>query len=253
MKHSEFDVRTATWGEIKKIEKYDMAILPWGSTEPHNGHLPYGTDVLCSQAIAFDVAEKAAANGVKLMVLPAVPYGSQNPGQAELPFCLHTSLATQAAILRDIVASLERQGIDKLLIINGHGGNNFKGMVRDLAVEKPGMTVIASDWFGIIPCRGYFDAVVDEHAGEQETSVIMYYYPELVKMEYAGSGAARKFAVDALNRKVGWLPRNWAKVTDDTGIGDPSASTPEKGGRYVAAVIAEYVSLVTDLCQKGLY
>ena len=248
--YSPYDVTVARWGDVKKQASYDLAILPWGATEPHNGHLPYCTDVLASQAIAFEVA---ARSGVKTMVLPGVPFGSQNPGQWEMPFCIHTSQATQRAILYDIISSLERQGIRKLLIINGHGGNSFKGFIRDLALEKPHFLVVTSEWFNFIPRKGFFDADVDDHAGEQETSVMMYYYPELVNMQDAGSGEARPFAIDGLNRKVGWIPRHWTKVTDDAGIGDPSRASAEKGGRYAEAVIAAYVDLVRDLVKKDPY
>lgn len=253
MKHSEFDIACAKWGDVQKIDKYDMALLPWGSTEPHNKHLPYCTDVFASQAVALDVAAAVKEHGLNVMVLPGVPFGSQNPGQNDLPFCIHTSQSTQAAILNDIVRSLDHQGIRKLLIINGHGGNSFKGFIRDLAMERPDFLIASSDWFSFIPRKDYFDAVVDDHAGEQETSVMMHYYPELVKMEYAGEGNARKFNIEGLNRKVAWIPRNWSKVTSDTGVGDPSASTPEKGEAYAKAVVGEYVKLVCDLCSKELY
>lgn len=172
MKYSDFDITVAKWGDIQKVEKYDMAILPWGATEPHNGHLPYCTDVLASQAIALEAAERAHLQGVNVMVLPGVPFGSQNPGQTDLPFCIHTSQATQAAILHDIVCSLDRQGIKKLLIVNGHGGNSFRGFIRDLAVEKPDFLIAVSDWYSFIPRKDYLDAEIDDHAGEQETSAI---------------------------------------------------------------------------------
>ncbi len=253
MQYSSFDITTAKWGEVQQKAHYDIAILPWGSTEPHNGHLPYCTDMLAAQAIAFEVAGKAAAEGIKLMVLPGVPFGSQNPGQHTLPFCIHTSQSTQAAILRDIVCSLEHQGIHRLLIINGHGGNSFKGFIRDLAFEKPGFQILSSNWFAFIPHKDYFEASVDDHAGEHETSVMMHYYPELVKMEYAGIGATRPFAIQGLNEKVAWLPRDWSKVSADTGIGDPGKSTPEKGRAYAAAVVAQYVRLIVDLCRKEMY
>ena len=253
MEYSDFDITVAKWGDVQKLNKYDMAILPWGATEPHNGHLPYCTDVLSSQAIAFEVAKASQAKGINVMVLPGVPLGSQNPGQNDLPFCIHASQSTQAAILHDIVNSLDHQGIKKLLIINGHGGNSFKGFIRDLAVEKPEFLIASSEWFAFIPRKDYFDAAIDDHAGEQETSVMMHYYPELVKMEYASNGATKPFAVDGLNHKVAWTPRNWSKVSTNTGIGDPSKSTPEKGKAYAEAVVAEYVKLVCDLCRKELY
>ena len=251
MSYSPFDLSSATWGEVKEKAPYHWAILPWGSTEPHNYHLPYGTDVICSSGIAWRVAEALESEGVHAMVLPGVPLGSQNPGQTDLPFCLHARQETQAAILRDIIASLRRQGILRLLIINGHGGNSFKGMVRDLAVDDPSFLVLVSDWYTVLPRKDYFGADIDDHAGEQETSVVMYLCPELVKMATAGSGSSRAFAIDGLNGKVAWLPRDWSRVSEDTGIGDPSGATSEKGRRYVEDVVALYVKMLREICRKG--
>jgi len=246
-----YDITTAVWGEVKRCAHYHWAILPWGATEPHNGHLPYCTDVLSSAAIGQEVAAKLEEEGIHAMVLPGVPFGSQNPGQTDLPFCIHTRQETQAAILRDIVASLRHQGIGRLLIINGHGGNSFKGMIRDLMAQYPDFLILQSEWFTVVPRKGFFEADVDDHAGEQETSVMMHYYPQLVKMEFAGPGSAKPFAIDGLVNKVAWHPRNWSRITADTGIGNPSRSSAEKGRRYVHEVVARYVALLKDITEKG--
>lgn len=251
--NSPFDVSTACWGELRKIQHWDLAILPWGATEPHNYHLPYCTDVLLSQAVALEAAAGAAEKGVHAMVLPSVPFGSQNPGQASLPFCLHTTQATQTAILRDIAASLKRQGIHKLLIINGHGGNSFKGMIRDLTCEDPSFLIFASNWWDFVPREGFFEETVDDHAGELETSAMLHYYPSLVRMPLAGDGKSHPFAIDGLNRHVAWHPRHWDQATEDTGVGNPRSASAEKGARFVAAVIPHYVSLLQDLATKNLY
>lgn len=253
MNYSPYDIRFATYGEIKQHSTFDIAILPWGATEPHNGHLPYCTDVLASTAIGCDVAKTASAQNVRAIVLPGVPFGSQNPGQVGLPFCLHTSQTTQLSILRDIVNNLDRQGIHRLLIINGHGGNSFKGFIRDLSVEKPNFLIVVSDWFNFVPKNDYFAANIDDHAGEQETSIIMHYYPELVKMEYAGDGTSKGFAIEGLNNKVGWTPRDWSRVSNDTGIGNPLKSTPEKGEKYATEVVNRLSALLVDICSKELY
>ncbi|NCB07843.1 MAG: creatininase family protein, partial [Bacteroidia bacterium] len=93
------------WKQVKN-QKYEVAVLPWGATEPHNYHLPYGTDSLETARIAEDSARKAWEKGAKVMVLPTIPLGIQNVGQIELPFCLHTRLATQRMILEDIFKAL---------------------------------------------------------------------------------------------------------------------------------------------------
>lgn len=251
--NTRYYIPAVTYGEIKTIGTFDIAILPWGATEPHNGHLPYGTDVLTTTSIGCDVAETVEKSEIKAMVLPCVPFGSQNPGQTGLPFCLHTSQGTQFSILRDIVYSLDRQGIHRLLIINGHGGNSFKGFIRDLAVEKPDFLIVVTNWYDFVPRKDYLEADIDDHAGEQETSAIMHYFPELVKMEYAGDGSAKPFTVDGLNTKVGWTPRDWSKISGDTGVGDPSKSTPEKGERYVGEVVRRISEMVVGICTKELY
>lgn len=251
--YSEFDITTAKWGEVEKMPRYDMAILPWGATEPHNKHLPYCTDMLTAQAVAFEVAEKAAEQGVNLMVLPGIPLGSQNPGQIELPYCIHTSQTTQFAVLRDVVRSLKRQGIYKLMIMSGHGGNIFKGIIRDIMIEDPEMTICQNEWFAIVPPAGYFEEKEDDHAGELETSVMLHYYPELVRMDLAGDGRFKRFAIEGLNTKVAWLPRDWAKVTEDTGVGYPKKATAEKGRRYIEAVVPRMVRFVVDFATKEIY
>ena len=251
--YSKYDITTAKWGEVKEMGHYDMAILPWGATEPHNFHLPYCTDLLTAQAVAFEVAEKAALQGVKLMVLPGIPLGSQNPGQIELPYCIHTSQTTQMAVLRDIVYSLKRQGIHKLMIMSGHGGNNFKGIIRDIMIEDPEMIIVQNEWFSIIPAKDFFEEKIDDHAGELETSVMLHYYPELVRMDLAGDGNSRNFAIEGLNTTVAWLPRDWSRVTQDTGVGYPKKATAEKGRRYMEAVIPRILQFVIDFTSKEVY
>ena len=155
------------------------------------------------------------------------------------------------ATLRDVVTFLKRQGIGRLLIINGHGGNSFKGMVRDLTVEDPSFLILASDWYTVLPREKYFEADIDEHAGEQETSVVMYLRPELVKMEYAGTGEYKPFPIEGLRKHVAWHPRDWSRVSVDTGIGNPAKATPEKGKRYVEDAVVLYVQMLREIIEKG--
>lgn len=226
---------------------YDIAILPWGATEPHNLHLPYLTDAILSHAVAVDAARVASRRyGVEAMVMPPVALGAQNPGQRELPFCIHTRYATQFAVLRDIVESLHYQGMRRLLIVNGHGGNTFKPMIRDLAVDFPDMLIATSEWFKVAPAKEFFDYPGD-HADELETSVMMHYYPELVDLSEAGDGHSRGWASSSLRMGTAWIPRNWQMVSVDTGIGDPRKATAEKGERFAAAVADRYADLLRDL------
>lgn len=242
----ELDIAASAYG-FTRDTAYALAVLPWGATEPHNLHLPYLTDAILSHDVALDAALIAREKyGINIGVLPPVALGAQNPGQRELKFCLHFRQSTQMAVLTDIVRSLYHQGMRKLVIINGHGGNSFKGMIRDLAVEMSDMLIASSEWFKVCKASDYFDYPGD-HADELETSVMMHYHPELVDLSMAGAGTSRGFRFDSLRDGVAWIPRNWNRVSNDTGIGDPRGATAAKGERFARAVAERYARLFADL------
>lgn len=247
-----FDILSVNYHDTKN-EKYNYAVLPWGATEPHNYHLSYLTDCYLAHDIAADAVKKAYEKShIKGMILPFVPFGTQNAGQRELPFCIHTSYDTQRGILTDIVTSLNYQGIKVLIIVNGHGANNFRNMIRDLAVSFPDFLIVVSDWFKIVPQKGYFEEP-DDHAGEMETSVLMYYRPEQVDLSIAGDGKYTPFKAKSLQEGVGWTPRNWSKVSTDTGVGNPHKSSAEKGKRYADVVSDKLADMFIELCNDDIY
>ena len=240
------DLSKSCYGVTKDVN-YDLIVVPWGATEPHNLHLPYLTDAILSHDVAVDAAKVANQRyGISVMVMPPVCFGAQNPGQRDLKFCIHTRQETQKAILTDIVASLYHQGFRRMIIINGHGGNSFKGMIRDLTVEYPDMLIASSEWFKVCQAKEYFDDPGD-HADELETSVMMHYHPELVNLDEAGEGKAGGFAAPNLSNGVAWIPRHWQKVSRDTGIGDPRKATAEKGRRFAEDVASTYADLFKEL------
>ncbi|MBR5656530.1 MAG: creatininase family protein [Prevotella sp.] len=239
----EFDLSVTTYGRVKD-KQFDVVLLPWGATEPHNLHLPYLTDCILAHAVALDVAERVSKEyGVHCMVMPPMNMGAQNPGQRTLPFCIHARYETQKAILNDIVSSLYAQGFRRLLIVNGHGGNVFKPMIRDLSIDYPDFIIASSEWWKMADAKDFFEEL-GEHADELETSVMMYYHPEWVHMDEAGEGKGNSFALKAMREGKVWIPRDWNEVTKDTGIGNPMKSSSEKGRRFVEAVVCEYVEFL---------
>ena len=246
------DIPDCSFSDIKE-QPFKYAVLPWGALEPHNYHLPYATDILLTRALSVEAAEMTAKEqNIVGGVLPAVWLGSQNTGQWSQSFCIHARYETQKAILADVVASLDRQGIRKLIIVNGHGGNAFKNMVRDLAFDYPDFIIAATDWFMILPQKNYFEEG-GGHADEMETSLMLHYFPELVDMTKAGSGTEKPFAAQSLNEKIGWLPRNWSKISDDTGVGNPFKASAEKGKRYAVDVVAKLSLLFAEIAKGEIY
>ncbi|HEX6309384.1 MAG TPA: creatininase family protein [Longimicrobiales bacterium] len=224
---------------------FDVAVLPWGSTEAHNYHLPYGTDTMHAVHVAEQAGRMAVERGARIMVLPAIPFGVQT-GQLDIPFCINMNPSTQAAILADVVASLEPHGTKALVIMNGHGGNDFRTLIRELQ-PRTRIFLCTANWWSSVDARTFFDEPGD-HAGELETSVLMHMSPQLVRpLDEAGPGAARPFRIAALREGWAWAPRQWTRVTDDTGVGDPRAASPAKGAAFLSAAVERVAGFLVDL------
>lgn len=226
-----FILKETSWKNLRQI-KYSTAILPWGALEPHNYHLPYGTDTIESEFIAASSAEYAWKKGAKVIVLPAVPFGV-NTGQINYELVINMNPTTQYLVLKDIVDSLSRQSIKKLVILNSHGGNDFKPMIREFKLIYPKIFICLINWYKLSVVEEYFDTPGD-HAGEMETSIMMTIAPELVlPLSEAGEGTEKKFKVKGLKERLAWAPRDWEKVTSDTGVGNPKLASANKGQKFL--------------------
>ena len=238
------------WKDVKETD-YDVAVLPWGATEAHNYHLPYITDVAENDYIGAESARIAWEQGARVVVLPTVPFGV-NTGQLDIKLDINLYPSTQAAILNDIVDAVTRAGILKIVILNGHGGNEFKQMIRETQARFPGTFISQVHWFKILDLSEYFEHK-DDHAGEMETSVMLKLAPDLVRpLDEAGDGAARHFKIAALREGWAWAERDWSEVTESTGVGNPYAATAEKGARYLEAVTRKLASYFIDLAAADI-
>lgn len=230
----------------------NVAVLPWGATEAHNYHLPYGTDVIEATRIAERAAELAHDHGARLAVLPTIPFGNDEQ-QLDQVCTISFTTATAIAILDDVARSLVRQGIDRLVIVNGHGGNQFQPLVRD-AQSKHKLLIVVVNFYELVPekKRELFSAPGD-HADELETSLLLHLCPDAVVLDRAGPGARVPFAIKSLAQPGVWTPRPWSKSHPDTGSGDPSQATADKGRRYFEAVTAALAEVLIDLAgaKKG--
>jgi creatinine amidohydrolase len=233
-------LKESRWSEIRSID-YTLAVLPWGAAEAHNRHLPYGTDNYESDFISEAAAGKAWERGAKLIVLPTIPYGV-NTGQTDILLDINMNPTTQLAILRDVITVLSRQGIHRFLVLNSHGGNDFKPLLRELGPEFPDMLLASCNWFEALDKGRYFDNDGD-HADEMETSLLLHLAPDLVlPLTEAGNGRARPYAVKAFSQSWAWTERKWSSVTDDTGIGNPKLASADKGARF----FTDLINLVSD-------
>lgn len=231
-----------------KARRWEVAVLPLGATEPHNLHMPYGTDNFQCDAVGEAVCGHAFARGAAVFCLPTLPFGV-NTNYFGIPGGMACSLnpATLAAVITDLVDSMERFGIRKMVVLNGHGGNEIKPVLRSLH-HRSRVHVFGADWYRVGRDK-YADIFKSpgEHADEMETSMGLAYFPSLVKPGQADAGTERPCRFEAVRR--GWvqMTRPWHLATTNTGLGDPSAATAEKGRRLMDVVVERIGAFLVDL------
>lgn len=229
-----------------KREKYEVAVLPIGSCEQHGMHLPYGTDSLEAELMARRVCERAAELGAKVILLPTIPYGV-NSNMLSFPMTIHVQPSTLNAFVTDIICSLEHHGIRKIVLFNGHGGNEFKPLLRELYGRISAFVCIVEWWKVASDIYPQLFSEPGEHSGAVETSVSLALFPHLIHMEWADEGKFRSSRFEAINK--GWVDivRPWERLTISGGQGNPADATPEKGERIIRTVVERIASFLAEL------
>jgi len=231
------------WPHVRARE-WPVVVLPWGATEAHNTHLPYGTDTMLGTEVAARVAARCAASDVRVAALPPIPFGV-NTSQLDLPLTVNLMPSTQLSMLRDIVCSLEPHGVRALLLLNAHGGNELRALVRELQPSTRILLVIANWWQA--GDHALF-AEPGDHAGALETAAMLHVAPHLVAAQSEwGDGRARASVLDGVREGWAWLPRRWTQVTDDTGVGAPHEATADLGAAFVGQAVDRIAALCIQL------
>ena len=131
-----------------KAHDYEVAVIPIGCTEPHNLHLPYGMDTLEADLIGERVCEAAHEAGAKVVLLPTIPYGTVSNQQA-CPLSINVNPSTLYALVTDLIASLAGHGIMKIVLLNSHGGNDLKPLLREL-YGKSEARLFLCNWYQMV-------------------------------------------------------------------------------------------------------
>jgi creatinine amidohydrolase/Fe(II)-dependent formamide hydrolase-like protein len=242
------------WGELTwrqaraRIKKMDVALLPVGSVEQHGPHLPLDTDAFDADYLARRVAE--ACSDPKPLVLPPMPYGVSYH-HADFTGTVSISNDTLAKVIYEIGMSVSHNGIRKLVIINGHGGNspalNYAAQMinRDARIFVCVDTGETSD----VDIYKIVETPNDVHAGEIETSTGLAVRPELVQMEHAKKQIPKfssKYLDFTSKRGVLWYAYT-RKISTSGVMGDPTKASAAKGEKIWETMIAHLVSFVEDL------
>ena len=230
---------------------YEVAVLPVGAVEPHNRHLPQGQDFRHTTHVARESCRRAWDACRSVICLPALPYGV-DCNLMTFPIAIHVSQATLDAMVREIVLSLRAHGIRKVVILNGHGGNDFVPLIRQIQCDTD-VHVFLCDWWTV--GADVYDEIFDkrdDHAGQLETSVALALFPDLVELDAAGDGSTREFRFEALRRRWVRTSRRFDRLNDHCASGDPTGASPERGRAYLDVVCKRISDFLVELARAPI-
>lgn len=236
-----------SWPEAKKyFSENDVAILPVGSTEQHGPHNPLGTDHLIAKAIAEEVAKRTGA-----ICLPVIPFGVSSHHR-HFWGTVYVKPEVLRDYVKDVCLSLKSYGVNKILIVNGHGGNTatLTEVARELR-EKKGMFITVFQWW---PLAGkllpeIFSKEERGHAGAEETSLNLFLHPHMVNMEKA----VDEQLIQPISQLEGLnLPLDTANHTRSGVFGKSSTANAEKGRKIFETIVKELVKFIEELRRSTL-
>ncbi|MBX0295416.1 creatininase family protein [Haloarcula nitratireducens] len=234
------NLQSATWTDAERAET-DLALLPVGSTEQHGPHAPLGTDALTARTVAETGAGEYDG---EVIVAPPVNVGIAEEHR-HFAGTLWVSEDTFRDYVRETVASLAHHGWDRVVVVNGHGGN--VGPLREVCAR-----ISRHDDAYAVPFT-WFDAVdADDmgHGGPLETSLLRHSHPELVRedrLDEAADGAADGWGewVSGVN-----LAYDAAEFSENGTVGDPREGGADRGARLLDEASAALVELLDRVATR---
>lgn len=238
-----------TWEEIaERLKEVDTALLPCGAIEQHGPHLPVDVDAFDAQYLAMKVAE--SCSDPKPFVLPLIPYGVSYHHE-DFPGTISVSNDGLSKFVYDIGISLAKNGIKKIIIINGHGDNAPTLAYAAQMINRDARIFVCVDTgeTSDIDIYKITETHNDIHAGEIETSTTMAIRPELVKMDRAVNETVsfeNKYLDYSSDRGVNWYVRT-NRISDSGIIGNPLLATKEKGEIIWKLMIEHLVKFTEEI------
>ncbi|MCD6357074.1 MAG: creatininase family protein [Thermoproteales archaeon] len=233
-----------TWEEAgKELRKADFVLLPTGSFEQHGPHLPLLTDSIRAEHLSEEVARRAAERGLKILLLPVLPYGVSEH-HMRFPGTISVDPLTYISLIEDVGRSLARHGAKRFLILNFHGGNLAPLEVAAARIRsRHGLRTYVLHWTSYAR-----EAILEVlrpsptwgHACEHETSIVMLYRPELVRRE-----RIRRPRVKA--RPSARAFYYFDEISDTGGLGDPARASADKARIIVEKATEAIVRVLEEI------
>lgn len=228
-------------GAKKYFQSSDIAILPIGSTEQHGPQNPLGTDHLIARSLAEEAAKQA-----KVVCLPVIPFGVSSHHR-QFWGTIHVKPESFKAYVRDVCLSLKYYGVQKVVVVNGHGGNtrNLVELAREL--REQGIFLSIFIWWEAAKRRlpNIFGEEERGHAAAEETSVNIALTCHLVDMSKAVDEKPRQLFAQAsvgVNYGLDTVDRTSSGI-----LGTSTTASARKGKKIVETAVEELVKHVKAL------
>lgn len=221
--------------------KSDIVVIPVGSVEAHGHHLPLGTDIFSPRLICNKLQEKI---GDEIWIAPEIPYG-QSYDLTVYPGTINVPSQIFAEYLYWIGKGFYENGMKKIIFMNGHGGNINALNLASEKLVKLGIDVMVINWW-LDFSRDILTVTEGQgHAGEDETSAILYYDETLVHMDKALKNNKKPL--------IRIKYKDSAKLIYENALsGDATLATKEKGERIFEILTKKIIDIVR-IIQSGVY
>ncbi len=238
-------IQAMTWKDFERF-KDAAVIVPIGSTEQHGPHLPLSVDAIISTGLAEMIAEKI--NGI---VAPTIHYGYKSAplsgGGPIFPGTIDLNGITLMSLVKDVLEEFIRDGMKKILVVNGHYENEafILEAIDLLSRQYPDVKFVEASWWDQISEEAMakvFDKVefpgwALEHAAIAETSLTLYFAPELVHMDRLVEDGVK----EVLTYHVYPAPK---EIVPETGLlATARTSSAEKGKLLAEDITKNYVKV----------
>lgn len=243
-----------SWPDVKRARiAQKVVVLPLGSFEQHGPHLPFTTDTDIVTGIARALERKRPG---KILMLPALWVGHSTHHLA-FPGTLSVHQMPYIQLLVELCGCVAGMGAKKVLLLNGHGGNDVpaRAALRELKSRFPMVRFVFASYWSLAAktIKGVRESELGGvgHACEMETSLMLHLHPERVKVALAKRDgpkhADRYRRVDMQHARPAYFVEEFHEMSKSGVIGDPRLATAAKGKRFFDGIVAEVGAFVEAL------
>ena len=230
---------------LAALEQRPVVIVPVGSVEQHGPHCPQDVDISIPYHLAIRTAE--AIEDFPVIVAPPVTYGFTHYNMGEVG-TITLGLEVFIAVLCDVSRSIWANGFERIILLNGHGGNEAPTWNASVKLAEEDVWALALTYWNMAPDELMAMSEADEgsigHGGEWETSLQLYLRPELVDESLRAKDEWRRhFSPDV--QKFAFFPERRREMANGV-MGDPFVATAEKGEKLFGVLTER----LTRLCRE---